>query len=152
MSREKRELKVTVNQAEDSEIITAGRSISMGQPGEQGEALDSVIVDLTNIKRVKIATAGLDITRYNAVAVPLDELVGLLIATLNGRDEKEDVQGMASELLEQAQKSGRDRNYSKIRRLVDGLARYISLATLATTQVEKAELLVEKVQKLLIGG
>jgi hypothetical protein len=86
------------------------------------------------------------------VAAPLDELVGIIVDNLNNLSEKKDVQEIAADLLNEAQKPEPEKNASKIRRLIESLGGYIGLATLAATQVEKAQQLFEKVQQLLTGG
>lgn len=152
---QKKTVKFTGTHIEGGEINVAGGSINKGQSGQMGQSrdgADSILVELSNIKHANINVSGADITYFNAVAAPLDELVGLLVENLNNRNEKQDVQDIASDILNEAQKPEPEKNTSKIKRLIESLGGYIGLATLAATQAEKAQQLFEKVQQLLTGG
>jgi len=149
---QKKTVKFTGTHIEGGEINVAGRGVNKGQMGLQGEAADSVLVELSNIKNANINVAGTDVTLFNAIAAPLDELVGLLVEALNDRGDKQYVQEVASGLLDEAQKPVPEKNQSKIKQLLNSLGSYIGLATLAATQAENAQQLFEKVQHLLTGG
>lgn len=152
MTQKKTTVRFTGKDIEGGEINVAGRGVNKGQMGLQGEAADSVLVELSNIKNANINVAGIDVTYFNTVAVPLDELVGLLVENLDSRNKTQDVQDIASDILNEAQKPEPEKNKAKIKRLIESLGVYIGLATLAATQAEKAQQLFEKVQQLLTGG
>jgi len=151
----KKTVKFTGSDIEGGEINVARGNINKGQSeltGKPEEGADSVVVKLSNIKHANINVAGADITYFNAVAAPLDKLVGILVDNLDSRNEKQDVQEIASDILNEAQKPESEKNTSKIKRLIESLGGYIGLATLAATQAEKAQQLFEKVHQLLTGG
>lgn len=152
---QKKTFKFTGSHIEGGEINVAGGSINKGrseQVGHPGEAVDSVAVELTNIKHANINVAVKDITYFNTMAAPLDELVGLLVDNIDSHNDKQEVQKIATDILNEAQKPEPEKNESKIKQLIESLGGYIGLATLAATQAEKAQQLFEKVQQLLTGG
>lgn len=154
MAKRRNKVSVKVDGAKDASVTAAGGTIADGvQSGASFEGSSGdVDMDLKQLEGGTYVGAGDNVLRFsNQVAVPLEELTELISQNLTQQDDIEDMKELVAELKSQAEKSPADRNVSKIKRLLNNINTYLGLASLATTQAEKAQDLHSTVERLLSG-
>lgn len=148
----KRIVKVKIDGMQNGELTVAGGNVvENAHPNVQ---LDNnggdVDLEAKNISG-KVVAAGGDVVKFANQVMPLDELAELLKSNLSHQNQIEHLQEVVKDLKYQINASIDERSESKIKILLNNLANFLSLATLATTQAGKARQLFEVVKNLLPG-
>lgn len=149
----RRKVTVKIDTAKGANVAAAGGTVSETTeltPSLGGEGGD-VEMDLKHLEGGTYVAAGGDVVRSAQVTEPLKMLADLIGQNLTQQDQIEHLQELVADLRDQAEKPSEARNPSKIKMILDNIATYLGLASLAATQMEKAQQLLETVKHFLTG-
>lgn len=149
----KRKVTVRIDDAKHANVTAAGGTVSQSAqfaPPLSGEGGD-VEMDLKHLEGGVYTAAGGDVVQSTELTEPLETLTSLIGQNLTQQDQIEHLQELVAELRAQAEKPPEARNPSKIKMILDNIATYLGLASLAATQMEKAQKLFETVKSFLSG-
>ena len=130
----------------------SGGNIGKIQDASESLTSNEVNAELDGVtnSRIQISGGNISVTAQNLLPL-MKELVASLSPHLSSREQVDDLEDLANEVLEQANRKPEEKNVNKIQRLLQGIGGYIGVATLAVNHAEKIKSLFEAIQKLVLG-